>query len=181
MQRVVVMGGLFVLSACHMPVMADKACTMEHVPVVAADSARRDVYIGKSSTVLIKFHNENAPKAADVFPDSSVRVERVGAGASSACEIKEGQGIWSGKKVYLERRAQVLLLNEYSGASDSLSFFSTQTCAKLDELDVSGRRWEVLPDRIRLGRHCRDDTVASCQEIQDIKLTARCLPDAAKK
>ena len=156
--------------------MATDYCKLQNIPVVSADPSRNNIYYGRRGNYEVQFRNENAPTPTDNFPDPMVTVKNITSGKS--CDIKDASGIWAGESVYLDMKQRVLLLNEYSGSSDTLIFYDPAQCRKLDELDVSGKRWEVASDRIRIGRECEDDDINTCRHIDEMNLDSRCLIDA---
>lgn len=107
-------------TACHSADIANKPCQLQKLSILPAD-ARNEIYAGMSGNIEVQFRNENAPAVTDVFPDSVVTIRDRRNGQS--CEIKDGTGIWSGKSVYLDADKRVLVLNEYSGATDLLAFY----------------------------------------------------------
>ena len=159
MKTYIAMVALLGSTACHSADMAIKPCQLQKLAIVPTD-ASNNTYVGVSGEIEVRFRNENAPAAADVFPDPVVTVKNRRSGYS--CEIKDGAGIWSGKSVYLDADKRVLVLNEYSGASDVLAFYQPSNCKRLAEVNVSNQRWEVRNDRIRLGP-------------QHLQLDSRCL------
>jgi hypothetical protein len=165
--------GLLGLAGCQAPQAAESSCDLQKISVVSTDPARNEVYVARAAGVEVQFRNENAPAPAEVFPDPRVTVRDLESARS--CDIQDNGGIWSGRSVYLDTRARVLVLNAYSGSSDALIFYDPTTCQKLAELDVSGKRWEILGDRVRTGQECSGEDVASCKTIQELSLGARCL------
>ena len=122
-------------------------------------------------TIEVQFRNENTPKPAEVFPDPLGTIKNLE--AAKSCDIKDGHGIWS--SVYLDANEQVLILNAYSGSSDTLYFYDPKTCHKLAELDVSGKSWEISGDRVRTHQYCMGDDVTPCPSIQEFRLDNHCL------
>lgn len=153
------------LAACHSTDVASKRCELQRLSILSTDSSRNEIYAGRSGDIEVQFRNENAPTAADVFPDPLVTINNRATGKS--CDIKDGGGIWSGKSVYLDADRRILILNEYSGANDSLIFYNPMTCERLTQIDVSNKQWAILKDRIRLGQ-------------QELTLDSRCLAQALK-
>ena len=156
--------GLLGLTACHSANMANKPCQLQKLTIVPAD-AGNTTYVGASGDIEVRFRNENAPAVADVFPDPVVTVTNRRNGHS--CDITDGAGVWSGKSVYLDADTRVLVLNEYSGASDVLAFYQPSNCKRLMELDVSNEQWEVDTGHIRLGS-------------QQLRLDSRCSTQTPK-
>lgn len=149
-------------TACHSADIANKPCQLQKLSILPAD-ARNETYVGTSGNIEVQFRNENAPAVTDVFPDPVVTIKDGQTGQS--CEIKGGTGIWSGKSVYLDADKRVLVLNEYSGATDLLAFYRPTNCERLTEMDVSNQQWEILKDSIHLGP-------------RQFKLDSRCLTQA---
>lgn len=178
MKKFIVFWGLLGLAGCHSPQAISKDCMLQKIPVISTDPSRNEVYAGKGVAIEVQFRNENAPKPADIFPDPRVTVKNLT--TAKSCDIKDGTGIWSGKSVYLDANERVLVLNEYSGSSDTLIFYDPRTCHRLAELDVSNRRWEISADRIRTGEHCGGNDTNSCRHIQESMLDKQCLVDKSK-
>ena len=163
--------GVLGLAGCHASTITSKECVLQKIPVVSADPSRNEAYVARAMTIEVRFRNENAPNPAEVFPDPLVTVKNLT--TAKSCDIKDGYGIWS--SVYLDANERVLVLNGYSGASDTLYFYNPKTCDKLAELDVSGKRWEISGDRIRTHQYCMGDDVTSCPSLQEFRLDSRCL------
>lgn len=178
MKKLIILLGLLGLAGCHSSPATSKNCVLQKIPVISSDPARNEVYTGKGAAIEVQFRNENAPKPADIFPDPRVTVKNIT--TAESCDIKDGSGIWSGKAVYLEASEHVLVLNEYSGSSDTLIFYDPKTCRRLAELDVSNRRWEIATDRIRTGQACGGNEVNSCRHIQEWMLNKHCVVEESK-
>jgi hypothetical protein len=167
---------LIFFTSCHLLNTATNDCKLQNIKIVSADLSRNDIYYGRGGNYEVQFRNENAPNPADNFPDPLVTVKNTTAGES--CDIKDASGIWAGESVYLDTKQRVLLMNEYSGSSDTLVFYDLTSCRKLDEYDVSGKRWEIAFDKIRIGQECQGDDVNTCRHLDEIHLNSRCLMDA---
>jgi len=178
MNRYLIFVGYLGLVGCHSSLAIGSDCTLSKISVTTTDPSRNEVYAGKAQTIEVQFRNENAPKTADVYPYPQVTVRNLS--TAKYCDIKDGNGIWSGKSVYLDKNERVLVLNEYSGASDTLAFYDTRTCRRLSELDVSSRRWEIAEDRIRIGQQCGGEDFRSCHHIKEIILDKSCLARESK-
>ena len=178
MKGLITLLGFLSLVSCHAMAIPDKDCVLQNIPVVSTDLLRNEVYVARKKAIEVHFRNENAPKPAEIFPDPLVTVRHLN--TAKSCDIADGDGIWSGKSVYLDANEHILILNEYSGANDTLVFYDTRNCHRLDELDVSGKRWQISGDRIRTGQHCEGDAVTSCRSIQELKLDRHCLAKTAK-
>lgn len=164
---------LFSLFGCHSLQAQNQACILKNIPVASIDPSRNDIYIAKSYTFEIQFHNENAPNPADIFPDPLIKIRKIA--TNEFCEIIDGYGIWSGRSVYLDTSEQTLVLNEFSGSSDTLIFYNPRTCHRLMEFNVSNKLWKILADRIRTGNNCLTETIDSCSHIQEFFLDKQCL------
>ena len=150
-----------------------KECALNKLPIRSTNPSLNKIYAGKVGSIEVRFHNENAPKPADIFPDPRVVVRNLT--TAKSCYIKDGSGIWSGTAVYLDANERVLVLNEFSGSSDLLVLYDPKTCRRLAELDVSSRQWAVSADRIRTGQDCHGDGVSSCRYIQEWMLDTHCM------
>ena len=148
------------------------SCSLKNVQVRSDDTLLNVSYSAQSKLFSVKFKNENAPNTADNFPDPLVSI--VNLKTEAVCEITDANGIWSGKAVYMDTANNALLLNEYSGASDTLIIYDMRTCKRLDEIDVSGGRWEVSADYIHVGQECAGDAVRSCKRNRKIQLNSQC-------
>jgi hypothetical protein len=176
MKGFIILLGVFGLAGCHVSVIPSKDCVLQKIPVISTDPLRNETYVARAMTIEVQFRNENAPNPAEVFPDPLVTVKNIT--TAKSCDIKDGHGIWS--SVYLDANERVLILNAYSGASDTLYFYDPKTCHKLAELDVSNKSWEISGDRIRTGQHCKDNGIASCRSIQELRLDSQCLVKESK-
>ena len=137
------------VSACQTMPTASEPCELRRLSLVSTDPLRNEIYAGMSGDIEVQFRNENAPTAADVFPEPRVTIKNRATGKS--CDITDG-GIWTGHSVYWDAGGRVLVLHEYSGSNDSLVFFNPTSCERLAQIDVSNNDWEILRDRIRVGR-----------------------------
>jgi hypothetical protein len=162
---------LLLLLGCQKPGEAS-GCNLKNVQVRSDDASLNVSYSAQSKLFSVKFNNENAPNAADNFPDPLVSI--VNLKTEAVCEITDANGIWSGKSVYMDTTNNALLLNEYSGASDTLIIYDMRTCKRLDEIDVSGGRWEASADYIHVGQDCAGDAVNSCRHSRKIQLNSEC-------
>lgn len=176
MKGFIILLGVFGLASCHASAIPSKDCVLQKIPVISSDPSRNEIYVAKRMAIEVQFRNENAPNPAEVFPDPLVAVKNLT--TAKSCYIKDGHGIWS--SVYLDANEHVLILNAYSGASDTLYFYDPKTCHKLAELDVSGKSWEISGDRIRTHQYCMGNDVTPCPSIQEFRLDNRCLPKDSK-
>jgi len=67
--------------------------------------------------------------------------------ANTFCYIIDG-GIWSRHQVYLSSDEHYLLVSEYSGSSENLVSYDTQTCELFQQLDVSHLDWNIVGNQI---------------------------------
>ena len=178
MKGFIILLGILGLASCHASVIPSKDCALQKILVRSTDPSRNEVYVAKRQGIEVQFRNENAPKPVEVFPDPLVTVKNIT--AAKSCDIRDGNGIWSGKSVYFDADERALILNEYSGATDALNFYDPKTCQRLAQLDVSNKRWEISGDRIRTGEHCKDDGITSCRSIQELRLDNHCLVKESK-
>jgi hypothetical protein len=82
--------------------------------------------------------------------------------------------------VHLSSSGRVLMVQEYSGSSDELVFYSTHSCKEELRIDVSGAKWTMSGERLLIGRGCTSDTIASCPKIVTYELDKNELPAPAK-
>ena len=164
--------GLVGLLGCQVSTIAGNECMLQRIPVKSTDPLRNEVYVARAKGIEVRFRNENAPTPAEVFPDSLVTVRNLK--TAQSCEVKNGSGIWSGQSVYLDANERLLILNAYSGASDTLVFSNPKTCQGLAEVDVSNKRWEISGNSIRTGERFRGDHVDSCRSIRVLRLDESC-------
>ena len=147
-------------------------CALQRVPVEPIASGRHDIYVGKASTLELRFHNDSAKAEVDVFPEPPLTIGHPATGAT--CDIDGG--IWVRQAVYLSRDEKTLLVQEYSGSNDQLVMYDTATCRKTGEIDVSGARWKITADRISIGRQCSGDDIGTCQQVKQVSLDHTCKP-----
>lgn len=153
------------LSACQPTESTREPCELRSLSIVSTDPLRNEIYAGRGGDIEVQFRNENAPTAADVFPEPRVTIQNRATGKS--CDITDG-GIWTGDSVYLDAAGRALVLHEYHTNYDSLRFFNPLSCEQLAQIDVSNQDWQVLRDRIRRGR-------------EELMLDSRCLARVPKR
>ena len=148
-------------------------CAFSPVQVDPVEPGRNDIYAGKKEKTELRFINEDPGNSnVQVFPEAPLTVNHLSTG--TRCEIKGKGYIWPRQHIYLNGRESVLLVDEYSGAADSLVLYQTRTCKKLKEFDVSGAYWKVNEHSVSVGYDCTDRGMASCRKKKEIDLNRFC-------
>ncbi|HFT2129478.1 TPA: type IV secretion system immunity protein Tsi1, partial [Pseudomonas aeruginosa] len=94
------------------------------------------------------------------------------------CRIEDG-GIWSRGGVFLSQDGRRVLMHEFSGSSAELVSYDSATCKVVHREDISGQRWAVDKDGLRLGQKCSGESVDSCAKVVKRSLAPFC--QTAKK
>ena len=129
------------------------------------------VFTGKGSAVTVEFINETGRANVDEFPEPPLTIRRK---EGAACEVDGG--IWVRRSAHLSKDEKVLMLQEYSGSSDSLVFYDTANCKELRRLDISSARWELSGDQLLIGKSCSGQAVSTCNRVERFEFDQSCLP-----
>ena len=100
MKQFLIVLGVVALASCHASVIPNKECTLQKIPAISTSPSRNEIYVARGKVIEVQFRNENAPITAEVFPDPLITVKNLT--SSKSCDIKDGNGIWSGKSIYLD-------------------------------------------------------------------------------
>lgn len=148
---------------------ANAQCTLNALPIVPLDPGKRDIYIGTSAAIEVRFINEKEDAEPDAFPEPPMTITQLSNGVKCAVD----GGIWLRKAVYLSADGKTLMTQEYSGSSDQLNFYDTRSCRKIGMLDVSNAKWTLDKGTLQvLSQHGKAKT---------IKLNQSCTITAHKK
>ena len=124
------------------------ACTFINLPINPISPEKIDTFLGESEVIDIKFNNEKTEGKIEVFPDSPLIVTNKK--TNSTCSIDGG--VWVRKDVYVSDDNTVIMAHEFSGSNDFLSFYATQSCKKIGEIDISNSMWTVEKLRISVSK-----------------------------
>lgn len=152
------------------------ACSEEYQRLDIAPSspgATQD-FVGERGRVKVLFQNFNGRADVEVFPEPPLTIQA----GDGRCEVDGG--VWVRNSVYLSGSGRVLMVQEYSGSSDELVFYSTQSCKEQLRIDVSGAKWALSGERLLIGKGCTADAVANCPKVVTYELDKNELPAPAK-
>jgi hypothetical protein len=90
--------------------------------------------------VEVLFHNDVKDRAVTLFPEPPLTVRHLR--PAGECVVNDG-GVWGRDGVWLSSDGRTLWTTESSGSSEDLVFRDVRTCAKVGQIDVAGRRWQV--------------------------------------
>ncbi|PTT87820.1 hypothetical protein DBR42_10885, partial [Pelomonas sp. HMWF004] len=113
---------------------------LQPVAIEPAATEPTDNYIGRTSMLEIRFHNNKTSGPVDAFPEPPLTVKRLD--TQTECTIQDG-GIWVRRHVWASRTGGTLVTHEYSGSNDELVFYDTRNCARTAVIDVSDARWAI--------------------------------------
>ena len=147
-------------------------CTLHPVAVNPVAPGRHDAFAAVGHTLRVEFRNDTGQDDVRVFPESPLTIRHLRSRRS--CTIQGG--VWDRDSVFLSNDERVLVVLEFSGESNHLISYSTATCRKRGDLDVSGGRWAVTPSGIVVGSHCTARDLESCQEKHTVPLKKLCSP-----
>jgi len=134
-------------------------CSYAALMIDPLSAARADVYVGRGKHVEVFFTNEAATQAVETFPESTLEIRHIEAG--TVCEIDGG--IWVRDAVYLSLNEEVLIAKQFSGSSESLSFYDTRTCALKGQVDISDRAWSIESEGLLAGEQCANSQLRTCK------------------
>jgi hypothetical protein len=152
------------------------ACSAEYERLTIAPSSPDSTkdFVGGRGRIKVHFQNFNDRADVEVFPEPPLTIQA----GDSRCEVDGG--VWVRNSVHLSSSGRVLMVQEYSGSSDELVFYSTQSCKEELRIDVSGAKWTMSGERLLIGTGCTADTVTSCQKVVTYELGKNELPAPAK-
>ena len=146
------------------------SCALQHLEINPIAHDRKDTFVGKGRTLDIQFSNESKKEPIKVFPEPPIKVFHHQSGLH--CEIDGG--VWLRDGVFLSNNEALLVVLEFSGASNHLKFYSTENCSQRSDLDVSGARWKIESNKITIGRLCSDRRIESCKKRRLVDVNKLC-------
>ncbi|EOS9984809.1 type IV secretion system immunity protein Tsi1 [Pseudomonas aeruginosa] len=151
-------------------------CTFTQLEIVPQFGSP-NMFGGEDEHVRVMFSNEDPnDDNPDAFPEPPVYLADRDSG--NDCRIEDG-GIWSRGGVFLSQDGRRVLMHEFSGSSAELVSYDSATCKVVHREDISGQRWAVDKDGLRLGQKCSGESVDSCAKIVKRSLAPFC--QTAKK
>ncbi|MEQ1621763.1 MAG: hypothetical protein ABL919_10175 [Methylococcales bacterium] len=123
-------------------------CTLTNVPINPMSPDRTDIYIGQSNMVELQFRNDKVTGTVEVFPEPPLTINNRKSNTSCAIE----GGVWARNGVFISNDDSVVVVHEFSGSNDSLNFYNTQTCKKLNEIDISNSTWNIKESEISVAK-----------------------------
>jgi hypothetical protein len=152
------------------------ACSAEYQRLNIAPSSPGTTkdFVGEQGRVKVHFQNYNGRADVEVFPEPPLTIQA----GDNRCEVDGG--VWVRSSVHLSSSGRVLMVQEYSGSSDELVFYSTHSCKEELRIDVSGSKWTMSGQRLLIGRGCTSDSVANCPKVVTYELDQNELPAPAK-
>jgi hypothetical protein len=152
------------------------ACSEEYQRLDIAPSSPGSTkdFVGGQGKVKVHFQNFNERADVEVFPEPPMTIQA----GDGRCDVDGG--VWVRNSVYLSGSGRVLMVQEYSGSSDELVFYSTQTCKEELRIDVSGAKWAMSGERLLIGKGCTLDAVANCPKVVTYALDKNELPAPTK-
>lgn len=121
---------------------------VKHVQVNPVSADRSDVFVGRGESVLVEFVNESGNREVTVFPEPPITVTHNLTG--TRCTIDGG--VWVRDAVFLCHDEKVLIMQEFSGSNDFLTFYDTNSCAKLRSIDISNLEWGFVGPELVVGK-----------------------------
>lgn len=143
-----VSGAVLALGACTSALSANPSRIS-----LQTDAPGYAYYYGGHEAVTVRIENPQPGSPADVLAEPPARVTY---GGGTTCEI--GGGNWKRDSFWSYDAGRALAVAEFSGSNDWLTFYDSRTCAKLGDIDVSGRRWRF-----------EDGAVVLCEDLPDGK------------
>jgi hypothetical protein len=122
-------------------------CQMLPLSIEPVKDGSPGQFAGGLNTMRVIFQSERPGAEVSEFPEPPVIIRDLR--TQRSCQISDG-GIWSRQGAHLSSNRRILMLHEYSGSSDTLTFYDTRTCNRLRVIDVSGQIWSVQGQRITL-------------------------------
>lgn len=151
------------------------ACSAEyqHLNIAPSSPDSTKDFVGGQGKVKVHFQNFNDRADVEVFPEPPLTIQ-VG---DSRCDVDGG--VWVRNSVHLSGSGRVLMVQEFSGSSDELVFYSTQSCKEQLRIDVSGAKWALSGERLLIAKGCTADAVANCPNVVTYELDQNELPAKA--
>ena len=169
---------LLVTLTLAVPTLAAPAsCGYAPLSIEPIAPSRADRYVGKARSFTVQFDNEDTATPVTTFPESNLKILRLD--GTTVCEVDDG--IWVRDALYLSGDERLLIAKRFSGSNDVLAFYDTRSCALKAQVDVSGRAWRIEADGVRLGEHCTDRALTSCQTTTLRRWSRACLPRRAAR
>lgn len=131
------------------PAVADP-CSLVKVAMVPLTVENGPTYHGRAGDVELTVRNFVTKGPVKLFPEPPLTVRRDE--AESSCDIGDG-GAWSRDGVWLAADGRTLITLESSGASQSLVFRDTRTCARAGTLAIAGQAWRIEDHALLLQAH----------------------------
>jgi hypothetical protein len=152
------------------------ACSEEYQRLDIAPSTPGSTkdFVGGQGRIKVHFQNFNERADVEAFPEPPMTIQA----GDARCDVDGG--VWVRNSVYLSGSGRVLMVQEYSGSSDELVFYSTQTCKEERRIDVSGAKWALSGERLLIAKGCTSQTIASCPKVVTYELDKNELPASAK-
>ena len=86
--------------------------------------------------------------------------------SESTCQIPS-EGKWPERKIYLSREEDLLVLGEFKGKRQYITFYETERCGELRRVEITGKRWDVQKTNVRIGGNCgKGRGVDACASVQ---------------
>jgi hypothetical protein len=153
------------------------ACSADYQRLDIAPSSPTSTkdFVGGKGRVKVHFDNYSERADVESFPEPPMTIQA----GDGHCDVDGG--VWVRNAVYLSASERVLMVQEYSGSSDELVFYSTQSCKEQLRIDVSGAKWALSGERLLIARGCTSNAVASCPNVVTYELDKNELPSLTKK
>lgn len=148
------------------------SCTLINLPINPISPEPSDIYTGQSSVVEVQFHNDKVTGTVDVFPEPPLTINNRKFNTSCAID----GGVWARNAVYISNDDSVVVMHEFSGSNDSLNFYSTQSCKKLNEIDISNSTWNIKESEISIAKQGVSNSKKQATKPTIYQLDASCKP-----
>ena len=122
-----------------------RACELVRITIQPEKAENGELYSGQSQGVRVTLHNYRTTGAVTAFPEPPLVITTLKDGRH--CEADGG--VWARNSIYVSTDGLTLVADEFSGSYDSLVFRDVRTCAKVNELNVSGAHWIIQGSQIR--------------------------------
>ena len=152
-------------------------CALKNLAIEPLNPGRTDKFAGSGKDVRVEFTNYRTRTPVRVFPEPPLTVRHVP--ANTSCNIDGG--VWARDSVFLSSDEALLLVLEFSGDSNELVAYDTNSCRKLTTVDVSNARWLVKGSTIVVATGCTSKDINACRNKKLVPMDTFCGPGKEHK
>lgn len=132
-------------------------CSFSRMEINPIAPEKNDIFIGTSDFMEIRFNSEDNDSNVSYFPEPPLII--INKKQGSQCEINGG--VWARNSVFISSDMKTLATREVSGSSGSLILYSTATCKKISEIDISDATLELNNSKLQILRKNRHKTITT--------------------